>query len=163
MNSFNINGLSRYSDPGMADALHLPSFKQQDVSNMTKLNARLVSASLAALLMAAGASQVSAQEASPAPAAQPAPALQASDISDKKLEKFADSLGEVMEIREDFTAKLEKTGDQAEAQQLQQEANEKMMNTVVENDLSIEEYNAINQAVQNDPKLRDRVSAMVQN
>jgi transcription initiation factor IIF auxiliary subunit len=147
----------------MADALHLPSFKQQDVSNMTKLNARLVSASLAALLMAAGASQVSAQEASPAPAAQPAPALQASDISDKKLEKFADSLGEVMEIREDFTAKLEKTGDQAEAQQLQQEANEKMMNTVVENDLSIEEYNAINQAVQNDPKLRDRVSAMVQN
>jgi hypothetical protein len=38
-----------------------------------------------------------------------------------------------------------------------------MMNTVVENDLSIEEYNAINQAVQNDPKLRDRVSAMVQN
>lgn len=130
---------------------------------MTKLNARLVSASLAALLMAAGASQVVAQEASQAPATQPAPAMQAADISDKKLEKFADSLGEIMEIREDFTAKLEKTGDPAEAQQLQQEANEKMMNTVVENELSIEEYNAINQAVQNDPQLRDRVIAMVQN
>ncbi len=129
---------------------------------MTKLNARLVSASLATLLMAAGVTQVSAQEAN-APATQPAPAVQASDISDKKLEKFADSLGEIMEIREDFTAKLEKTGDPAEAQQLQQEANEKMMNTVVDNDLSIEEYNAINQAVQNDPQLRDRVIAMVQN
>lgn len=128
---------------------------------MTKLNARLASAGLAALLMAAGTSQVSAQEA--APTTQPAPAVQAADISDKKLEKFADSLGEIMEIREDFTAKLEKTGDPAEAQQLQQEANEKMMNTVVENDLSIEEYNAINQAVQNDPQLRDRVIAMVQN
>ncbi|WP_413042723.1 DUF4168 domain-containing protein [Pseudomonas sp. YJ42] len=129
---------------------------------MTKLNARLVS-SLAALLIAASASQVVAQEANQAPATQPAPGVQAADISDKKLEKFADSLGEIMEIREDFTAKLEKTGDPAEAQQLQQEANEKMMNTVVENDLSIEEYNAINQAVQNDPQLRDRVIAMVQN
>jgi transcription initiation factor IIF auxiliary subunit len=130
---------------------------------MTKLNARLVSASLAALLMAAGASQVSAQQASQAPATQPAPAIQAADISDKKLEKFADSLGEIMEIREDFTAKLEKTGDPAEAQQLQQQANEKMMSTVEDNDLSIEEYNAINQAVQNDPQLRDKVIAMVQN
>jgi transcription initiation factor IIF auxiliary subunit len=129
---------------------------------MTKLNARLVSASLAALLMAAGASQVSAQQANQAPATQPAPAVQAADISDKKLEKFADSLGEIMEIREDFTAKLEKTGDPAEAQQLQQQANEKMMNTVEDNELSIEEYNAINQAVQNDPQLRDRVIAMVQ-
>ncbi|MFG3451939.1 DUF4168 domain-containing protein [Pseudomonas knackmussii] len=130
---------------------------------MTQLNARLVSASLAALLMAAGASQVSAQQANQAPATQAAPAMQASEISDKKLEKFADSLGEIMEIRQDFTAKLEKTGDPSEAQQLQQQANEKMMNTVVENDLSIEEYNAINQAVQNDPKLRDKVVAMVQN
>ena len=129
---------------------------------MTKLNARLVSASLAAVLMAAGASQVSAQQANQAPATQPAPAVQAADISDKKLEKFADSLGEIMEIREDFTAKLEKTGDPAEAQQLQQQANEKMMNTVEDNELSIEEYNAINQAVQNDPQLRDRVIAMVQ-
>lgn len=129
---------------------------------MTKLNTRLVSTGFAALLMAAGASQVSAQQASPAPATQPVPVVEAADISDKKLEKFADSLGEIMEIREDFTAKLEKTGDPAEAQQLQQQANEKMMNTVQENDLSIEEYNAINRAVQNDPKLRDKVIAMIQ-
>lgn len=129
---------------------------------MTKLNTRLVSTGFAALLMAAGASQVSAQQASPAPTTQPAPVVEAADISDKKLEKFADSLGEIMEIREDFTAKLEKTGDPAEAQQLQQQANEKMMNTVQENDLSIQEYNAINRAVQNDPKLRDKVIAMIQ-
>jgi len=129
---------------------------------MTKLHTRLVSTGFAALLMAAGGSQVSAQQASPAPATQPAPVVEAADISDKKLEKFADSLGEIMEIREDFTAKLEKTGDPAEAQQLQQQANEKMMNTVQENDLSIQEYNAINRAVQNDPKLRDKVIAMIQ-
>lgn len=129
---------------------------------MTKLNSRLVSASLFALFMTAGASQVSAQQASQPQAPQSAPAMQASDISDKKLEKFADSLGEIMEIRQDFTAKLEKTGDPAEAQQLQQQANQKMMETVEGNDLSIEEYNAINQAVQNNPQLRDKVISMIQ-
>jgi transcription initiation factor IIF auxiliary subunit len=128
---------------------------------MTKLNSR-ISASLLALFMAAGASQAMAQAASQPQAPQAAPAVQAADISDKKLEKFADSLGEIMEIREDFTAKLEQTGDPAEAQQLQQEANQKMMETVENNDLSIEEYNAINQAVQNDPQLRDKVVSMIQ-
>jgi len=129
---------------------------------MIKFNTRLLSTSLFALFMAAGASQVSAQQASQPQAPQAAPTMQASDISDKKLEKFADSLGEIMEIREDFTAKLEKTGDPAEAQQLQQQANEKMMETVENNDLSIEEYNAINQAVQNNPQLRDKVISMIQ-
>ncbi|MGE6995960.1 DUF4168 domain-containing protein [Pseudomonas sp. NPDC047961] len=129
---------------------------------MIKFNTRLVSTSLFALFMAAGASQASAQEASQPQAPQAAPAMQASDISDKKLEKFADSLSEIMEIRQDFTAKLEKTGDPAEAQQLQQQANEKMMETVENNNLSIEEYNAINQAVQNNPQLRDKVISMIQ-
>ena len=129
---------------------------------MTMLKSRVVSASLLALFMAAGSSQVLAQQASQPQAPQTAPAMQASDISDKKLEKFAESLDQIMEIRQDFTAKLEKTGDPAEAQQLQQQANEKMMETVENNNLSIEEYNAINQAVQNDPQLRDKVISMIQ-
>ena len=129
---------------------------------MTRFNSRLVSAGLFALCMTAGASQVSAQQAAQPQAPQSAPTIQAADISDKKLEKFADSLGEIMEIRQAFTAKLEKTGDPAEAQQLQQQANQKMMKTVQDNNLSIEEYNAINQAVQNSPQLRDKVIAMIQ-
>ena len=129
---------------------------------MTMLKSRVVSASLLALFMAAGSSQVLAQQASQPQVPQTAPAMQASDISDKKLEKFAESLDQIMEIRQDFTAKLEKTGDPAEAQQLQQQANEKMLETVQNNELSIEEYNAINQAVQNDPRLRDKVISMIQ-
>ena len=129
---------------------------------MTIFNTRFVSASLFALFIAAGSSQVLAQQASQPQAPQTAPAIQASDISDKKLEKFADSLDQIMEIRQDFTAKLEKTGDPAEAQQLQQQANEKMLETVENNDLSIDEYNAINQAVQNNPQLRDKVISMIQ-
>ena len=129
---------------------------------MTKPNTRFVSASLLSLFMAAGVSQVSAQQASQPLPQQVAPGMQASHISDKKLEKFADSLGEIMDIRQDFTAKLEEIGDPAEAQQLQQQANQKMMKTVEDNDLSIEEYNAINQAVQNNPQLRDKVISMIQ-
>ena len=37
-----------------------------------------------------------------------------------------------------------------------------MLETVQNNELSIEEYNAINQAVQNDPQLRDKVISMIQ-
>ena len=72
------------------------------------------------------------------------------------------SESKVRELVQDFTAKLEKTGDPAEAQQLQQQANEKMLETVENNDLSIDEYNAINQAVQNNPQLRDKVISMIQ-
>ncbi len=130
---------------------------------MTMLPTRIASASLLALFMTVGASQVSAQTSgAQPPAEQPAPAMQAGNISEEKLESFADSLGEIMQIREDFTARLEKTGDPAEAQRLQQEANEKMMETVESNDLSVDEYNAINAAIQNDPELRNRVIAMLQ-
>lgn len=66
-----------------------------------------------------------------------------------------------MEIREEFTGKLQQTEDANKARDLQQQANEKMLGVIEENDISIDEYNAINQAVQTDPELRNRVIAMM--
>ena len=37
-----------------------------------------------------------------------------------------------------------------------------MLGVIEENDISIDEYNAINEAVQTDPELRNRVIAMMQ-
>ena len=51
--------------------------------------------------------------------------------------------------------------DADKARDLQQQANEKMLGVIEENDISIDEYNAINQAVQTDPELRNRVIAMM--
>ena len=67
-----------------------------------------------------------------------------------------------MQIREEFTGKLQQTEDANKARDLQQQANEKMLGVIEENNSSIEEYNAINEAVQTDPELRNRVIAMMQ-
>jgi len=96
------------------------------------------------------------------PTAQPAAGAQAQQFGEEKLESFAESLGEIMEIREEFTGKLQQTEDADKARDLQQQANEKMLGVIEENDISIDEYNAINQAVQTDPELRNRVIAMMQ-
>ncbi|HAW39688.1 MAG TPA: hypothetical protein DCX83_10290, partial [Pseudomonas sp.] len=63
---------------------------------------------------------------------------------------------------EEFTGKLQQTEDANKARDLQQQANEKMLGVIEENNISIEEYNAINEAVQTDPELRNRVIAMMQ-
>ncbi|EXF42765.1 hypothetical protein BAY1663_04819 [Pseudomonas sp. BAY1663] len=127
---------------------------------MTQPNARLALVGLFSLFLGLGAPLALAQApAEPAPAAQPAAGTQ--QFSDDKLEGFASSLGEIMEIREEFTGKLQQTEDATQARELQQEANEQMLGVIEKNDISIDEYNAINQAVQTDPELRNRVIAMM--
>lgn len=127
---------------------------------MTQHNARLAFAGLFSLFLGLGAPLALAQApVDPAPAAQPAAGAQ--QVSDEKLESFAESLGEIMEIREEFTGKLQQTEDADKARELQQQANEKMLGVIEENDISVDEYNAINQAVQTDPELRNRVLAML--
>lgn len=128
---------------------------------MTQHNARLAFAGLFSLYLGLAAPLASAQTANPAPTAQPAAGAQAKQFGEKKLESFAESLGEIMEIREEFTGKLQQTEDAEKARDLQQQANEKMLGVIEENDISIDEYNAINQAVQTDPELRNRVIAMM--
>jgi len=130
--------------------------------NMTQHNARLAFAGIFSLFLGLAAPLASAQSANPAPTAQPAAGAQAQQFSETKLENFAESLGEIMEIREEFTGKLQKTEDADKARELQQQANEKMLGVIEENDISIDEYNAINEAVQTDPELRNRVIAMMQ-
>jgi len=128
--------------------------------NMTQHNTRLAFAGLVSLFLGLGAPLALAQApADPAPAAQPA--VGAQQFSDDKLESFAESLGEIMEIREEFTGKLQQTEDADKARELQQQANEQMLGVIEENDISVDEYNAINQAVQTDPELRNRVLAML--
>lgn len=127
---------------------------------MTQPNARLALVGIFSLFLGLGAPLALAQApAKPAPAAQPAAGAQ--QFSDDKLEGFVSSLGEIMEIREEFTGKLQRTEDATKARELQQEANEQMLGVIEKNDISIDEYNAINQAVQTDPELRNRVIAMM--
>src|SRR5690606_27093403 len=116
----------------LAQHLHpipLTSIKQG--MNMTQHNARLAFAGIFSLFLGLGAPLALAQApADPAPAAQPAAGAQ--QVSDEKLESFAESLGEIMESREEFTGKLQQTEDADKARELQQQANEKMLGVIEE-------------------------------
>ncbi|MBQ0744306.1 MAG: DUF4168 domain-containing protein [Pseudomonas sp.] len=95
-----------------------------------------------------------AQEGAPAqpPAAQQA----AAPISDTDLEKFVEAEEKVAEIREEFTQKLNDAKDQEQAQSLQLEAQEKMMEAVGEVGIEVPVYNQIATRIQSDPELQQR-------
>ncbi|MFP3873981.1 MAG: DUF4168 domain-containing protein [Thiohalophilus sp.] len=81
----------------------------------------------------------------------------AEDIDDESLKKFKDAFANVNEIRESFAGKLEDTEDPEKAQEMQQKAQEEMVSAVEDADLSVEEYNQIFAAVQQDPELQEEV------
>ncbi|MFO7703629.1 MAG: DUF4168 domain-containing protein [Halopseudomonas sp.] len=96
-----------------------------------------------------------------APAQQPAAPQQqaAAQISDADLEKFVEAEGKVSEIRDEFTQKLNDAEDQDQAQELQLEAQEKMMEAVSEVGIEVPVYNEIATRIQSDPELQQRAEA----
>lgn len=96
-----------------------------------------------------------------APAQQPsAPQQQAAtQISDADLEKFVEAESKVSEIRDEFTQKLNDAEDQDKAQELQLEAQEKMMEAVSEVGIEVPVYNEIATRIQSDPELQQRAEA----
>ncbi len=81
----------------------------------------------------------------------------AADVDDKSLKKFKDAFSEVNDVRESFAGKLENTEDPGKAQKMQQEAQKEMQDAVKEAGLSVQEYNQIFAAVQQDPELQKEV------
>lgn len=114
-----------------------------------------ISALFSAALLAGSAS---AQQ-QPAPA--PAPA-QAMEITPEIKEKFIDAYADIMEIQVDYTEKLEAVTEEAEANALQQQAQMEMQEAVVDNELTIQQYNQIIQMAANNPELQQELQAAIQ-
>ncbi len=76
-------------------------------------------------------------------------------ITDEQLEQFADALGEIERINDEFVAQLEEADSQEEAQELQIAAQSEMVEC-----LSVEEYNAIAYRMQNDPEIQQRIEEL---
>lgn len=84
------------------------------------------------------------------------------DVSDQQLEQFADAQVSIIEIQQDFSARLQGVEDPERAQELQVQANEEMTSAVDEAGLDVESFNAIAMAIQNDPELQQRLTEMLQ-
>lgn len=126
---------------------------------MRKITA-LFAASLltAGMLSAPAMAQESSDNAAQQQTQQAAPTAQ--DFSDKQLQQFADASQDIAGISQKYTKRLQGAEDQAKQQEIRQEANEKMVAVVEDSGLSVETFNAIGQAVQQDPELMKKVQSM---
>jgi len=110
------------------------------------IHARIVAALLATGLAGAAA----AQDAAPAPQPIVSP-------SETQLDKYASAVQKVAVVAEQYRPRVQAAQDDASRQQVLKEADEKMVSLVQADNLTVEEYNGISQAVQQDPELRQRV------
>jgi len=114
--------------------------------------------SAAALALSAVTPTAMAQQAQAPAATQQAPA----NYSDAQLEKFVNASRKVAVISEEYSPKLQATSDEATRQEVYREADEKMVEVVRNEGMSVDEFNGINQAIQQDPALMERVQNIAQ-
>lgn len=80
----------------------------------------------------------------------------ATRITDDDLEKFVDASDKVFEIRDEFTEKLNGVEDPQEAQSLQMQAQQEMMEAVSDSGIEVQKYNEIATRLQTDTQLQQR-------
>ena len=98
-----------------------------------------------------------------APAAQPPAQVQpAIKPTDAQLEKFASASQKVSVVADEYRPKLQAAKDDSARQQVYREADEKMVKVVQADGLTVDEFNGIGQAVQQDAQLRQRVIDIAQ-
>ncbi len=116
---------------------------------------------LAIILGAGAAPLASAQESGYQGGQQgAAPNQQAPTVSKSQLSLFQKASGKVAEIRQEYQQALPDAGSTEEAQTLQEEASQAMVNAVQSFGLSVDEFNQIAEAVQTNPELQERLTEM---
>jgi hypothetical protein len=72
------------------------------------------------------------------------------------LEPFAGAYKEVSKIHTTYEQRIMQSNDPTQADALQQEANQKMKQAVVDHGLTIEDYNTLFKSIENDPALKEK-------
>jgi|TARA_B100000700_G_scaffold152958_1_gene169767 hypothetical protein len=127
---------------------------------MQRLTALFTAALLSAGIMSAPA--MAQEDAASSEAAQAQAAAPATDFSDETLQKFADASKEIASVSREYTERLQNAEDEAAKQEVRMEANKDMVSIVEDSGLEVSTFNAIGQAIQQDPELMKRVQAMVE-
>lgn len=82
-------------------------------------------------------------------------------VSDTELRAFVRAYVETQNIRREYEPPLQKTADPDKTQDLQKEANAELKKTLAKQNLTVEQYNRIFSAVNNDPQLREKTLKLV--
>ncbi|MFY0992564.1 DUF4168 domain-containing protein [Halomonas sp. C05BenzN] len=126
---------------------------------MKRMTALFSAALLSAGMMTATAH---AQEDPAQAPEQPQAAVPAQDFSDEQLQQFADASQEIAVISQEYTERLHAAEDETAQQEVRMEANDRMVEVVEDSGLDVDTFNAIGQAIQQDPELMQRVQEMAQ-
>ncbi|KGE02752.1 DUF4168 domain-containing protein [Pseudohaliea rubra] len=92
--------------------------------------------------------------------APPRAQQQTAEVSDSDLALFQKASGKIAEIRQEYQQALPKAESTEEAQALQEEASQSMVNAVESFGLTVDEFNQIAAAMQANPELRERLNLM---
>lgn len=128
---------------------------------MKKALATTIATGLLGAAMLAGAPAVSAQAAAPMP--PPQAGVPGPGYSDTELRTFVGAAKQVAMITEDYAPRIHEAQGQPKQQELIKEADEKMIEAVQQEGLSVEKFLDINQSVQQDPALMRRVEQIREN
>lgn len=79
------------------------------------------------------------------------------DISDADIEAFAAALTDVQEIGQAWTQRMQEAEDQEEIAAMREDARDEMAGAIEDHGLTVEEYNEIATAAQDDPELAQRI------
>jgi hypothetical protein len=95
----------------------------------------------------------------PAGAQEQAPAPQ---VDSATVDRFVVAFADVRDLQEKFSRQLENVESQEEAQALQQEAQQQMVNAVEEAGLNVSDYNQVVSAMEHNPELRNEILSRAQ-
>lgn len=79
------------------------------------------------------------------------------NFSDDKLKSFAEAVTGIQQVARDYAPRLRDAENPQQVAELEQEAQDAMMQTVKDEGLSVEEYNQIAVAAQTDPQLAQEI------
>lgn len=84
------------------------------------------------------------------------------DVSDADLDTFTSIYVEVQEISEDYDARMASAEDPQEAQQLQTEMREEILETISDEGWTQQQYSETARAINNDQELLEEAMALIQ-
>ncbi|WP_290648724.1 DUF4168 domain-containing protein [Aquisalimonas sp.] len=93
---------------------------------------------------------------------QPDGMAEQQEFDDETLERFADAYVKVGEIHREYSEKLQGAEATEDAQGLQQEANDEMVQAIQDSGLEVQEYSAVAAALERDPEMREEVVGMIE-
>ncbi|HLU14672.1 MAG TPA: DUF4168 domain-containing protein [Burkholderiaceae bacterium] len=117
---------------------------------------------LSTTLIAFGLASPALSQNAPSDNAAPVFRTPAQTYSDTQLQNFINASRKVVAISQEYTPKLEAAGSDEERDRVFREADDKMVQAVEEEGLSVDEFNSINHQIPQDPQLEKRISELLQ-